>query len=374
MAEHGPCIRFFLCGDVMIGRGIDQIRPPSCDPALHEPWVGDARHYRTLAEEANGPIPTPVDAAYPWGDALGWLEAFRPDVRLINLETALTCSEDWWRGKGVHYRAHPDNAGILESAGIGCCALANNHVLDWGHQGLRDTLAALPQVAIDPVGAGTNLSGARGPAVLAPPSGGRVVVVALGSESSGIPQEWAAQPDRPGVWLVDESHPEEVVAAVEETVNGFRGEANVVVASIHWGANWGYAIPEVQRRLAHALIDRAGVDLVHGHSSHHPKGVEVYRDRLILYGCGDFLNDYEGIPGGEAYRPELTLMYFPELDRDTGRLRALTLRPMRIRRFQVVNASPAEGEWLRQRLNRESEDRGAAFSLDAQGSLHLVPS
>jgi poly-gamma-glutamate capsule biosynthesis protein CapA/YwtB (metallophosphatase superfamily) len=63
-----------------------------------------------------------------------------------------------------------------------------------------------------------------------------------------------------------------------------------VVASVHWGPNWGYQIAESQRRFARGLID-AGVDLVHGHSSHHPIGMELYRDPLICYGCGDFVND-----------------------------------------------------------------------------------
>jgi poly-gamma-glutamate capsule biosynthesis protein CapA/YwtB (metallophosphatase superfamily) len=68
------------------------------------------------------------------------------------------------------------------------------------------------------------------------------------------------------------------------------------------------------------LINEAGVDIVHGHSSHHPKGIEVYKNRPILYGCGDFLNDYEGISGYQEYRDDLTLMYFPRMDAASGKL------------------------------------------------------
>ena len=57
-----------------------------------------------------------------------------------------------------------------------------------------------------------------------------------------------------------------------------------VVVSIYWGPNWGYPIPKDQRRLAHALIEEAGISIVHGHSSHHAKAIEIYRERLILYG------------------------------------------------------------------------------------------
>ena len=69
----------------------------------------------------------------------------------------------------------------------------------------------------------------------------------------------------------------------------------------------------------------AGIHVVHGHSSHHFKGIEVYRNRPILYGCGDFLNDYEGIGGHRRFRGELALMYFPILDPATGDLLSLDL-------------------------------------------------
>jgi hypothetical protein len=64
---------------------------------------------------------------------------------------------------------------------------------------------------------------------------------------------------------------------------------DIVVASLHWGGNWGYGVLSEQRQFAQRLIAEAGVDIVHGHSSHHPKGIEVFRGKLILYGCGDFL-------------------------------------------------------------------------------------
>ena len=66
----------------------------------------------------------------------------------------------------------------------------------------------------------------------------------------------------------------------------------------------------IQSQLAHSLLDEAGVDVIHGHSSHHVKGIEVYKGKAILYGCGDFLTDYEGIQGYEEFRDDLVLMYF----------------------------------------------------------------
>jgi poly-gamma-glutamate synthesis protein (capsule biosynthesis protein) len=369
-APDPDTIRLFLCGDVMLGRGIDQVLPHSCDPTLHEPWVTDARHYRGLAEDVAGPIPAPVGFDYVWGDALARLHAYRPDRRLINLETAISCSERWWRGKGVHYRMHPRNTPVLTAAGIDCCALANNHVLDWGYPGLVETLGALQGIGVASAGAGENLADAQAPAVLPAGAKGRVVVFAMGSGSSGIPADWAAEMERAGVWRIAEAA-DRAVDAVAEQVAAIKGPRDVVVASVHMGANWGYAVPAEQRRFARGLIERAGVDLVHGHSSHHPKGMEVHRGRLILYGCGDFLNDYEGIGGEAAYRPELTPMVFADVDAASGELSGLALRPMRIRGLRVNDADGEEARWLLATLNREGEALGTAFALDSDGAIRL---
>jgi poly-gamma-glutamate capsule biosynthesis protein CapA/YwtB (metallophosphatase superfamily) len=80
---------------------------------------------------------------------------------------------------------------------------------------------------------------------------------------------------------------ESTVERVARMVLAIKRPGDVSVASVHWGGNWGFVIPPAHQRFAHALIDRAGIDVIHGHSSHHPRAVEVYRDRLILYGCGD---------------------------------------------------------------------------------------
>ncbi|UCH80070.1 MAG: CapA family protein, partial [Nitrospiraceae bacterium] len=72
--------------------------------------------------------------------------------------------------------------------------------------------------------------------------------------------------------------------------------------------------PSDQKEFARKLIDKAGIDIIHGHSSHHVKGIEIYNEKLIIYGCGDFLNDYEGIRGYENFRDDLGLMYFVIVD------------------------------------------------------------
>ena len=141
--------------------------------------------------------------------------------------------------------------------------------------------------------------------------------------------------------------------------------------SIHRGSNWGYRISDAERGFAHALVDSAGVDVVHGHSSHHPKGIEVYREKLILYGCGDFLNDYEGITGYESFRSELTVMYFPSVDPVTGKLVRLTLSPMRVRNFRLTRAQDEDVRWLEAMLNREGAKLGTRITREDGERLTL---
>ena len=121
----------------------------------------------------------------------------------------------------------------------------------------------------------------------------------------------------------------------------------------------------------HALIDEAGVDVIHGHSSHHPKAIEVHHDRLILYGCGDFINDYEGIEGHEEFRGELGLMYFPVLARGSGRLVELIMTPTRLQRFRVNLAGEADRRWLQERLHRECRRFGDGVAMRADGRFSL---
>jgi Putative enzyme of poly-gamma-glutamate biosynthesis (capsule formation) len=141
---------------------------------------------------------------------------------------------------------------------------------------------------------------------------------------------------------------------------------DIVVASIHWGSNWGYSVPAEQIHFAHALVD-GGVDIVHGHSSHHPRPIEVYRDKLILYGCGDFIDDYEGITGYEEYRDDLRLLYFVSLAPDSGNLTALRMMPMQTRRMRLHHASPGDRAWLQGVLARISDEFGTRIDLQPDG-------
>jgi poly-gamma-glutamate synthesis protein (capsule biosynthesis protein) len=356
----------------MTGRGIDQVLPHPCDPALPEEWVRDAREYVALAERAHGPVRRPVGYGYVWGDALAELDRVQPDARIVNLETSLTRHEAFWPGKGIHYRTSPDNARCLAAARLDVCSLANNHVLDWGHAGLEETLRTLDGLGIAHAGAGRNAAEAAAPAGVDLRGGGRVLVFAFATGSSGVPESWAATGKGPGVaFLPDLSRG--TLAVVRARVQARKRPGDVVVASLHWGGNWGYGTSADEERFARALLDEAAVDVVHGHSSHHPKPIEVHDQRLILYGCGDLLTDYEGIAGYEEYRGDLGLLYFPRLDRHSGRLRALSMTPTRLERLRVNRASAAEARWLAGVLSREGRRFGTRVEVAAdEGALSLA--
>ncbi len=356
-------ITIFLCGDVMTGRGIDQVLPHPSDPTIYESYMKSARGYVKIAEEVNGPIDYPVSFSYIWGDALKELDRVVPDVRIINLETSVTKSNDYWKGKGINYRMHPENISILTAAKIDVCSLANNHVLDWGYSGLLETLKTLKNVNIKIAGVGRNLIEAQVPAVKKVPGKGRVIVFAFGLGTSGIPSGWGAEDQKPGVNLL-KGLSDKSLLNIQQKVVEVKRKGDIVVASIHWGSNWGYGIPREQTVFAHRLIDETGVDIIHGHSSHHVRAIEVYKDKLILYGCGDFLNDYEGISGYEEFRADLSLMYFATVDPPTGKLLGLQLTPTQIRRFKVIRASNVDTLWLTDTLNRE----GAAFGTNVKMS------
>ncbi len=362
-------ITLFLCGDVMTGRGIDQILPHPCDPAIGEPYVDSALEYVRLAEDASGPIPRPVLPSYIWGDALEELKRVKPQARIVNLETAVTRSDER-APKGINYRMSPANVSCLAAAAIDCCALANNHVLDWGPSGLVETLATLRAADVGTAGAGNDRSEAEAPAAVPAGRDGRVLVFSFGTESSGIPPSWAATANRPGVdFLPDLSA--SAADRIAARVRAVKRHGDVAVASVHWGGNWGYAISPARTQFARRLIETAGIDVLHGHSSHHPQAIEVFRGKLILYGCGDFINDYEGIAGHEEFRSDLGLMYFPTVDAESGKLLRLELAPMRRKRLQVRHASPDEARWLRELLDREGRRFGTSARLEANRRIAL---
>ena len=164
----------------MTGRGIDQVLPHPVNPVLYEPYVRNAREYVDLAEAANGPIPRPVSLDYIWGEALKELKESAVDLRIMNLETAITSAETHWTSKQIHYRMHPQNIGCLSAAEIGCVRSGKQSYPGLGICGLSETLRTLEAAHICYAGAGNNANQAAAPAVLNAASKGRVLFFSFG--------------------------------------------------------------------------------------------------------------------------------------------------------------------------------------------------
>jgi poly-gamma-glutamate capsule biosynthesis protein CapA/YwtB (metallophosphatase superfamily) len=363
---NASSLKLLLGGDLMLGRGIDQQMPQHCDPALHEAVVRDARHYAQLAARRHGALATPFGPATPWGASLAWMEQFQPELRIVNLETAITTSDRAWPGKGVHFRLHPANITTLQAARLDGCSLANNHSLDWGYNGLADTLRSLRQAGIQSAGAGLSPHQAQRPARWQLGDGCQLLLFAWAFTSSGVPPAWTVQPGHPGVALVSGIN-NGSVKWLCRCIKRQRRPGDRVVVSLHWGANWVPVVPEQHRWLARQLIELAGVDVVFGHSSHHPLPLEIHQGRLILYGCGDLINDYEGLPPHGPWRSDLVCLYGLELERRSGALTALAIQPYRLRGFQLQEASGADRQLLEQQLGLEASPAGWRCRSEGNG-------
>ncbi len=358
-----------LAGDVMTGRGIDQLMPRPCPPRIYETWVRDARSYVRLAERASGPIRQGVSPGYVWGDALAEMERLEPDARIVNLETSITLSDDHSALKTVKYRMSPAHTDCLRAAKLDVCVLANNHVLDWGVLGLHETLAALDAAHIARAGAGADDVEAFAPAVVRLRGDKRLLVFAAGVASAGIPPSWAADTNGPGIAMIEQLD-ENAVQAFATRVRAARRPGDIVVASIHWGANWVDAIPEEHRRFAHRLIETGAADVIHGHSSHHPLAIEVHRGKLVLYGCGDLINDYEGVDLRAEHRGELRCLFGARLD-DEGRLQGLEIVPFVSERLRLVHPQDGMLRALMRPLERACEAVGTRLEQGGDGRWRL---
>lgn len=329
-------VTLLLAGDVMTGRGVDQALRHRAPPELFEPVVRDAREYLRLAEAANGPVGAPLAPHEPWGDALPALRAADVDARVVNLETALTAGGAPWPHKDIHYRMHPGNVDVLTAAHLDVCTLANNHVLDWGRDALRETLAVLHAAGIASAGAGIDTETAWAPAMRPLAGGGRLLVWGFALPSSGVPADWAAGRGA-GVALLPDLSPG-TARRIADRVARERRARDLVVVSLHWGGNWVPEVPAEHRAFARWLIESDAADVVHGHSAHHPLPVETHRGRPILYGCGDLINDYEGIGDHGPWRLDVGALYRLEMAPATRTMRRLDVLPLRRRRLRLEHA------------------------------------
>lgn len=226
------------------------------------------------------------DPAYPWGNTLPILQ--KADLRICNLECVLSDSGHPWSAtpKVFHFRSDEKNIQTLQIAHINIVSLANNHVLDYEYEALERMLDILDAQGILHAGAGKNLSEAAKPTYCQVKN----QKIALMAFTDNEP-DWAAQGNKPGILYLPTDLNDGRMQAFLKHIAIVRKEVDFLIISAHWGANWGYYPPQDHVTVAHAIID-AGADLIFGHSGHVFRGIEVYKNKPIIYSAGDFIDDY----------------------------------------------------------------------------------
>ena len=329
-----------LVGDVMLGRLIDQLLPNHVEEPSESRIIS---RYRS-----NFPDLRTYTANSPWGNAISLFHS--ADLNLINLETSVTTHPTKWPDKVFNYRMHPANVEALKVARIDYASLANNHTLDFGKEGLVETVRTLKHAGLKFAGAGESREEAIRPAtLLLPRPASKENESGMGDPNSGEhkkhtidvysasdhPSEWS---NVPSFHLIDYSAS---TRARLKTLLLSSPQPSLKIFSVHWGPNYSWHPSLSIHSLAHFLIDECGVDIIHGHSPHHVQGVENYKGRLILYGCGDFVDDYAVTPD---FRNDLSAVWRVAVEEEQAtngpgekalKLKRLEIFPSRIRRFQV---------------------------------------
>jgi poly-gamma-glutamate synthesis protein (capsule biosynthesis protein) len=298
---------------------------------------------------------------YPWGDTLSVLDA--ADLRVANLECVLALDGAPEPGKVFHFRSDPKNVKSLRRAGIDIVSLANNHVLDFGAEAFREMPPLLDAAGILHAGAGTDGSAARRPAVR------QVAGTAVGFIAFTDNQPNWESGHGPGVFYVPVVEGDRRVEELRDLIRRTKARVGLLIVSAHWGPNWGSDAPPDHRTLAHSLIE-SGADVVFGHSPHVFRGVELYRDRPIIYSAGDFIDDYAVDP---KERNDQSFIFL--LDTQGAVPCALRLYPTLIEDFQANLAGSGAAD-IAQRMERLCRRLGTQSSWDPVGGflkIHIGP-
>ncbi|CAF0779195.1 unnamed protein product [Didymodactylos carnosus] len=343
--------RLILLGDIMIGRLVDQIF------AKHVDNREEYEHACMLLKRAC--VQPPVSYSYIWGNTLDYFHPAYSDLRIGNLETSVTHSNIKWPQKAFNYRCAPENLQTLKEINLDYVCLANNHTLDYSQQGMNDTMNALNTYQIPFAGVGKNLSEARRPAILHRNN----TTIGLFSFADHY-SYWAAQPTMPGINYinVEQLTPNDRLQ-IKEYISDYqlKNKISLTIVSLHWGSNYQWSPPVAFQLFAHWLIDECHVDIIHGHSSHHVQGIEIYKGKPIIYGCGDFIDDYAI---DKEYRNDLSFIYLIDMDMDERKVTKIELIPTRCTNMQVneLTRNDQDYEWLFSTLARLS----APFGINVQ--------
>ena len=233
-----------------------------------------------------------------------------------NVEGPLTDRGTPEKGKTFVFRSPPAKVSVaLRTAGFNVVSLANNHTLDYGAEGLSQTIEALDAAGIRHTGAGADLMAARQPALMRV-NGLKVAILAY---SMTLPENFFAGENKAGTAFGHESQ-------VSADVMAARKQADIVVVSFHWGQEGKTALRDYQTRLGHVAID-AGASAVIGHHPHILQGIEQYKDGIILYSLGNFTF---GSYSMNSARSAVAQLHF-----HNARLESVRFFPINVNNFEV---------------------------------------
>ena len=359
-------IRIFLGGNVIINREYSQ--------SLNYSNVidSDVYNYPFLPQKDDNIFDGSI-----WEDLVDALRTYSPDLKIINLETCLKTSDSLWHTINVLNDGEAENL---------ICNLANDHILDHGYDGLKDTMKTLEDNSILYVGAGGNCLEAAEPAIIElPDKNARIFIFGFGTTSALCRIEWNATFNESGINLIEpdiENIPimiQNIKRHIEQKMfliqNGRDNESvgieptwnNIVILTIHWDFEWGYDIAPEFIDFAHRIIDYDDdlrIDIIHGHSSHNIKAFEIYKDRVIFYGMGDFIHDsdknaiFEGNKSDlYEYNSHLGFMYFVDLNVQSGKVENVIMKGIQIEDTNVNYANGDELGWLRLVMKEECKNK-----------------
>jgi len=297
---------------------------------------------------------------YVWGNFIDLLR--NADLTIINLENAIARSGKEWSKtpKVFFYRADPKAIDVLKSAGIDYATLANNHVLDYDYEAFLETLERLEKNKIPYAGAGRNLAEAKKPAFLEA-KGVKIAIIAF---TDNMP-EWAATETDAGVNYLDVEMDEDNFGVLRKSIEQVRNKSDIVIVSAHWGPNMRQRPTKAFKEFAHATID-AGADIFHGHSAHIFQGIEIYKNKLIMYDTGDFIDDYAV---DEELRNDQTFLFLVALSKD--KIEKIELFPGLISLMQINMATGLEFDEIINKMTNLSEEMGTEI-IKKKDKLEVV--
>lgn len=202
------------------------------------------------------------------------------DIVFANLETSITKRGKPHAFKPFVFRLNPKNAKYLRKLKIDVISIANNHILDYGKKGLYDTIKFLKGWGVKYCGAGWNLYQARKPARLKR----KKTNVSFLAYCGRPPEDFYAKKKKPGIAPQD-------IRIIRKDIKKLKRKNNLVFISLHWGLEHTEYPAKYQRKLAKQIID-AGADGIIGHHPHIPQGIEIYKDKPIIYSLGNVISGF----------------------------------------------------------------------------------